>query len=70
MTVLAVRRSPVVESRRLFAPVADSTQRRTLEDLVIAALDERRLRGTAPCLVCDGRVDDSGECAACGSRLD
>jgi hypothetical protein len=68
-TGLAVRRTPIAEPRSLFSANEPEPPRRTLEAAVLATLDERRLRGTAPCLVCGEAVDGGGACRHCGSEL-
>ena len=64
-TAVATPVAPV----RLFPPDAAGGRARTLEDAVLAAVESRRLRGFAACLVCGERVEASGECRACGSEL-
>jgi hypothetical protein len=69
-TAAPVRRAPIAEPRSLFPPDAPQAPRRTLEATILATLDERRLRGTAACVVCGDQVGASGECPTCGSSLD
>jgi hypothetical protein len=66
---VAVRRVPIAEPRSLFSADAPEPSRRTLEAAILAMLDERRLRGTAACLVCGESADASGVCGSCGSEL-
>jgi hypothetical protein len=42
---------------------------RTLEESVLAAWRELRLRGTASCLVCGSALAADGACRECGSEL-
>ena len=41
----------------------------TLEDAVLDASQELRLRGSAACLVCGEPTDAAGDCHACGAAL-
>ena len=66
---VAVRRTPIAEPRSLFSADAPEPPRRTLEAAILATFDERRLRGTAPCLVCGEAVDAGGVCSSCGTEL-
>jgi rubrerythrin len=66
---VATRSAPDAERDRLFAADAVEPRRRTLEDAVVAALAERRLRGAAPCLVCGAPTDGDGPCPSCGAEL-
>jgi hypothetical protein len=68
-TGVAVRRAPIAEPRNLFSADAPEPPRRTLEAAILATLDERRLRGTAACLVCGDSADAAGVCRSCGSEL-
>jgi hypothetical protein len=61
-----------LEAPRLLDPdelTAPARRRPTLEDAVLDASKELRLRGTVACLVCGEPTDAAGECAACGSEL-
>jgi hypothetical protein len=63
---------PALEAPRLLDPeelAAPARRRPTLEDAVLDAWKEQRLRGTVACLVCGEPTDAAGECAACGSEL-
>jgi tRNA(Ile2) C34 agmatinyltransferase TiaS len=50
-----------------FAPTGgDHT---TLDDRIVAILEDLALRGRARCLVCGGETEPSGQCRACGATL-
>jgi hypothetical protein len=66
----ATPEAPARDRPRLFAPDAIASRGRTLEEAVLDAERELRLRGNAACLVCGEPVEASGECRACGSKLD
>ena len=68
-TAAPARRPPIAQPRTLFAPDSPEAPRRTLEAAILATLDERRLRGTAPCVVCGESTDAAGVCRNCGSEL-
>jgi hypothetical protein len=58
------------EPASLFGAAGVERGGRTLEDSVLAALHELRVRGTASCLVCGGALEaDDGACSECGSEL-
>jgi tRNA(Ile2) C34 agmatinyltransferase TiaS len=57
------------ESASLFAAAGVERGGRTLEDSVLAAWRELRVRGTASCLVCGGALEADGACRECGSEL-
>ena len=42
----------------------------TLDERIVAILEDLALRGRARCLVCGGETEGSGTCRSCGSRLD
>ena len=48
---------------------APARRRPTLEDAVLDAWQELRLRRSVACLVCGEPTEAAGECAACGSEL-
>ena len=66
---VAIRRAPIAEPRSLFSADAPEPPRRTLKVAILATLDERRLRGTASCLVCVEQVGPSGACDHYGAEL-
>lgn len=70
MTALAAPRL-AVEAPRLLDPekLPSARRRPTLEDAVLEASHELRLRGATACLVCGEPTDAAGECRACGSAL-
>jgi hypothetical protein len=41
----------------------------TLDERVVAVLEDLALRERAPCLVCGGELSPAGRCADCGSSL-
>lgn len=49
---------------RLFEPPGP-----TLEDAIIATLDELAADGHAACPVCAGKMSPGGQCERCGSEL-
>jgi tRNA(Ile2) C34 agmatinyltransferase TiaS len=51
----------------LFAPTGGEDV--TLDERVVAVLEDLALRGRARCLVCGGGLVASGRCPDCGSRL-
>ena len=69
MTTAVASPAASASAVRLFSPDAPGRRARTLEDAVMAMLEERRLRGTAPCLVCGEQVGPAGACDHCGAEL-
>jgi hypothetical protein len=64
--------SVTLAAPRLLDPDAlapPARRRPTLEEAVVDAGRELRLRGSAACLVCGEPTDASGECRSCGSAL-
>jgi tRNA(Ile2) C34 agmatinyltransferase TiaS len=64
--------SVALEAPRLLDPdelPAPARRRPTLEEAVLEAWRELRLRGSAACPVCGEATDAAGECRACGSSL-
>lgn len=68
-SAVASRPAPISGRASLFSAQDEAPRARTLEQAVLATLDERRLRGTAPCLVCGERAVSEGACPSCGSEL-
>ena len=70
MTAVAAPRLGV-EAPRLLDPekLPSARRRKTLEEAVLEASHELRLRGATACLVCGEPTDAAGECRACGSAL-
>jgi tRNA(Ile2) C34 agmatinyltransferase TiaS len=52
---------------RLFAPTGGDDA--TLDERVVAAIEDLALRGRARCLVCGGEAAATGRCRDCGSSL-
>jgi tRNA(Ile2) C34 agmatinyltransferase TiaS len=52
---------------RLFAPTGGDDA--TLDERVVAVLEDLELRGRARCLVCGGETAATGRCRSCGSSL-
>ena len=52
-----------------FAATDVERRERTLEEAVLAAWRELRVRGTGSCLVCGGALAADGGCRECGSEL-
>jgi hypothetical protein len=67
----AVAGPVAVEAPRLLDPaeLPAPARRPTLEEAVLDARQELRLRGTTACLVCGASTDAAGECRECGSAL-
>jgi len=57
------------EPASLFTAAGVERGGRTLEDSVLAAWRELRVRGMASCLVCGGPLEADGACRECGSEL-
>jgi tRNA(Ile2) C34 agmatinyltransferase TiaS len=51
----------------LFAPTGGDDV--SLDERVMAVLENLALRGRARCLVCGGETESSGHCPHCGSSL-
>jgi tRNA(Ile2) C34 agmatinyltransferase TiaS len=51
----------------LFAPTGGDDV--SLDERVMAVLENLALRGRARCLVCGGETESSGRCPHCGSSL-
>ena len=51
----------------LFAPPAGDAV--SLDERVVAVLEDLALRARARCLVCDGELVATGHCPRCGSSL-
>jgi tRNA(Ile2) C34 agmatinyltransferase TiaS len=52
---------------RLFAPTGGDDA--TLDERVVAAIEDLALRGRARCPVCRGELVATGQCRDCGSSL-
>jgi tRNA(Ile2) C34 agmatinyltransferase TiaS len=52
---------------RLFAPSGGDDA--TLDERVVAAIEDLARRGRARCLVCGGETAASGQCRDCGASL-
>jgi tRNA(Ile2) C34 agmatinyltransferase TiaS len=52
---------------RLFAPTGGDDA--TLDERIVAALEDLALRGRARCLVCGGELVATGQCRNCGASL-
>ena len=68
-SAVASRTASVTGRVSLFAQDATQPPPRTLEQTVLAALDERRLRGSTACLICGSPAADATPCPSCGSEL-
>lgn len=72
MTTALAPATPAIEAQRLLDPDsldAAPSRRPTLEQPVLDAWHELRLRGATACLVCGDATDEAGTCASCGSQL-
>jgi hypothetical protein len=68
-SAVGARPATITGRTTLFPARLGEPKIRTLDQLVVATLDERRLRGVAPCLVCGERSAAEGACPSCGSEL-